>query len=340
MENVEELTKLLISMINKHKKYGDDIGFTKKEMDHFINKYDLVNLEYSPSNAVDLYDEKYLTKDEFVLKIREFFDNIEIGDNNDMDIIEYVEWLERNNLIEICMDKMENYSEIKEENGNWYFYAKDGWEYFSNYFSIDTNYRNNVVETILSGEGREFFQYDCSGYEDFYYLKVEDNTIIYLKDVLKKMKDDYEIKQEEIDNVEDFEDIVSIAKEYNIDELLDAFMFAHCSAQEYADENEAYDSLINQIIEHFGLTLDGLKWVKVDVKSKYDDALKIKFINEDAAKDAIILLYKIDNRTWDEDDYHIKYDSPYNGWNGDANEYFDQEIRNRIYDDVDEKYLP
>ena len=107
-----------------------------------------------------------------------------------------------------------------------------------------------------------------------------------------------------------------------------------------ADEDEAYESTVNQIIDHFGLTTDGLEWVKRSEKSEYNDTLKIKFKNKESAKESIILFYKIENRLWDEDDYFIKFSSPYYGWHGDADKFIDENIQERVPDYVDKNYIP
>lgn len=335
----KNLILLLVTMIEDYSRYGDTIGYTKKEMDNFIEKYDLFNLDYSPSDAIELYKHEYLTKSEFVEKIRELFDDIESNRSEHMDIIDYIDFLESNNLIDICIDKMKN-SDIVEEDGTWYLYANGGWSYFEDYFKIDSDYRNDVVKLLLNGEGWEMFDYDCHNFNDFSYLDVNDDNLKYLKTIVQNMRDDFEIEQDEIDEIDDLGDVVSIAKEYDLDDLLTGLEMAYCRAQGYADESEAYDSVIDQILDHFGITTDELKWVKRSEKSKYDDTLKIKFKDGDAAKEAIILFYKIENEPYDNSDYLINFSSPYNGWHGDVDKYIDEEIQERVPDYVDEKYLP
>jgi len=340
MDNEKKIINLLISMIKTHLRYNDEIGFTKNEIDKFINKYDLLNLDYDHDDAILLYEENYLTKNEFKNKIREFFDDAESG-NLEIDIIDYIDFLEDNNLINICMDKMERSDIKKDDDGNWYFYAKGGWDYFSDWFKIDNNYRDNVVKMILNGEGYELFVYDYSDYTDFSYVDINKENLKYLKTIVQNMKDDFELEQDEIDDIGDIGDVYNIAKNYDIDDLKTSLKIVYCRAQSYADENEAYEYTTNQIIEHFNLTLDGLKWVKCNKSSKYDDMLKIKFKDEGSAKDALILLYKIENEPWgNNEDYLIEWSSPYYGWHGDIKTYIDDEIQERVPDYVDEKYLP
>jgi len=338
MDTTKEIIHLLIFMIKNHSKYDDEIGYTKKEMDNLIQKYDLLNLDYDHDDAMLLYDEKYITKDKFKEKIREFFDDAE-KNYSEIGIIEYIEFLENENLINICMDKM-NYDDIKKEGNNWYFYAKDGWEYFEDYFNIDSNCRDDVVKMILNGEGYELFDYDCDNFGYFTYLYINEKNLKYLKTIVQNMKNDFEINQDEIDGIRDLKDVYNIAKNYDLDDLKDGLKLSHSRAQSYSDENEAYEYTTNQIIEHFGLTVEGLKWVKANNSSKYEDTLKIKFKDENSAKETALLLYKIDNEPYDNSNYLIEFSEPYNGWNGDANEYIDEEIQERVSDSVDEKYLP
>jgi len=339
MYSKEPIIKLLISMIKSYVEYGDEIGYTKKEMDDIIEKYELLYLDYDYNDAILLYDEKYVTKKEFTDKIRELFDDAQNG-HLDIDIVEYIEFLEKNSLVNICIDKMERSDIKKDDDGNWYFYAKGGWDYFCDWFKVDSDYRDNVVKMILNGEGYELFDYNPSDYSDFSYININDDNLKYLKTIVQNMKDDFELDQDEIDNIGDIDDVYSIAKNNDLDDLETALTMVNCRAQGYADEGEAYDYTTNLILEHFNLTLDGLKWVKFNKNSEYDDTLKIKFKDEESAKNAIILLYKIENRTYDDDDFFIEWSSPYGGWIGDADKYIDDEIQERVPDYVDEKYLP
>jgi len=342
MEKEQEIVTLLMAMVIDFDRYGDEIGYTKQELDNFIEKYDLYNLDYSPNNAMDLYDKEYLSKEDFVEKIRDFLDWAENGDLDNMDTVEYVEFLEKNNLIDICIDKMKHDDIKKDDDGTWYFYAKGGWSYFSEYFSVDRDYRDDVVKMILSGDGYGLFDYDCTNFDDFSYVDVNEENLKYLKTIVQNMKDDFEIEQDDIDDISDLSDVASVAKEYDLDDLVLGLKLAHCRAQGYADESEAYESATNEILNHFGLTLDGMKWVKDNDKSKYGETLKIKFNSESDAKDAMVLLYKLNNSSSYDDtsDYLIKYSSPYNGWHGDVDKFIDEEIQERVPDYVDGEYLP
>ncbi len=62
---MEQIVQLLISMLVKYKQYGDSIGYTKEELDNFIEKYELVKLECNELGALILYDYKYITKEKF-----------------------------------------------------------------------------------------------------------------------------------------------------------------------------------------------------------------------------------------------------------------------------------
>jgi hypothetical protein len=342
MENEEELIKLLIAMIDNYKKYGDKIGYTKPEIDKFIDKYELIDLEYSPEDSLILYENNYLTKNEFDLKILSFLEDAESG-NLDRDTIEFVEFLENNNLINICIEHMRPNNIRKDDDGNWYFYARDGWSYFADYFKNNTN-RDDVVKTILNGNGYELFDYyDSVDKNDFKYLDIKDSNLKIFKDIIQKMKNDFEIDQDEIDDIDDIEDVYSISVDYDLGELKNVLEHFYSRAQCNASENEAYEYVTELILDHFNLTIEGLKWVKSNTKSDYDDTLKIKFNSESGAEDTILILYKIENAQYeDDDDNFISYSPPYNGFLGDANKYIDEAIEEESFhlDDIDDKYLP
>jgi len=343
MDNEKEVVVLLIKMIDLHGQYGDNIGYTRSEISKFVNKYDLINLDYLPEDLLILYKYGFVDKKFFNNKICEFFDDLFSGYSSNSriideyyDNIEYIDFLESNNIVNLCINKMIP-SNIKQENGKWYFYAYNGWSYFEDYFKSDSNNRSDVPKMLLNGEGFELFQYDCSVFDDFQYLDIIDSNLKFLKSIVQNMKDDFDIEQNDIDDIKDIDDVYHISKNYGIDELERALQLCYCDAQRNADENEAYESIINQIYDYFGFVGDkGVDWVKMNNK----DYLKLEFINEEKANESIILLFKIDNIQYGSEDFLIDYESPYYGWNGDANKYINDEFSWRIEEEIDNKYIP
>lgn len=335
-----KIIDLLIYMIELHSLYKNEIGYSKSELDELVEKYNIINLDCDYEQFKVLYKYGYLNEKEYIGKLKNFLNDYKI------DKIEFVEFLEKNkidgrSIVNYFIKEMKP-NNIKKENGNWYFYAEGGWVYFSDYFKISGDYRNDIVELILNGEGYLLFDNNLSDYNiKESYLDVDDENLKYIKTIIQNMKKDYKIEQNDIDEIYKLSDIVSICDEYDLNDLKDGLDASYASAQQRADENEAYEFLINQIIDHFGFTLDSLSWAKGSDKSKYQDTLKIKFKNSDAVKNSIILFYKIENVSYHEDasDYYIDYYSPYYGWNGDAKEYINEEIMEKIPDFVDDKYL-
>lgn len=237
-------------------------------------------------------------------------------------------------------DKFKN-TNIKKENGDWYFYANNGWEYFISYFKIPNKYRDDVIKLILNGEGRELFDYDLYSFnlDDYCYLNISDKNIKYIKNIIQKMKDDENIKQEDIDNIKDFDDIIEVIEEYVLDGLKQGLINIVCHATGYADESNAYNSIVGDIMEHFGFE-KAVDWVKRHKNDEYDTTLRIKFKSEMDAKKTTIMLFQINDPDYDNDDLFLSYDPPYNGYSGDVNEYINDVITDGLEQYIDEKYLP
>lgn len=335
----DEIVKLVIGMLDAHNHYGDKIGFTRKDIKRIYDEYDVLDsIDINRySDFYELYENEFISKKKLIKTYRDMF-----GDSDLDDPVEFVEFLESKSLINYFIDLMIP-SEIKEREGKWYFYAPDGWKYFADYFYIPADYRKDAVEVILAGEGMEIFWYDCNAFKiKDSYLDVNEENLKYLKSILQNMKEDFEIEQEEIDNIKDLDDVVEVIREHDIDDFEKGLDSTYCNSQGYADEDEAYNSLINDVMEHFGFD-KATKWVKGSEKSEYDDTLEIQFKDESAAKDAIIMLYKIDNSIWDDtSEFQIKYDPPYYGYQADnekVEDYFNQELQERLPDYID-KYIP
>jgi len=62
---MEPIVQLLISMIVAYEEYGDSIGYTKEELDKFIQQYELFKLNWNELGALVLYDYKYISKEKF-----------------------------------------------------------------------------------------------------------------------------------------------------------------------------------------------------------------------------------------------------------------------------------
>lgn len=333
---MEEIVELFLYMIDFHNLHGDNIGYSKKEMDELMNKFKFLDMDMlNYENYEKLHKNGYFNDDEYIEIIGSYFQD------GETDQIDFVEFLERNGIVDHFINDMKP-DNIKKEGDEWYFYAHYGWSYFSDYFNVPSNYRNNVVEMILGGEGYELFDfYDISNYDlKNSYLDLNDKNLKYVKKIIQNMKNDFEIPEDEINDISDFDDVLKVCFDYDLDDLITCFKTSYSHAQQYAAENEAYTSLINDIEEHFNFIEDDLKWVKNNKNSTYSDTLKIKFDGEEGAKDTIIKLFKIDNAEYGNDEYKIDYNSPYNGWYGDPEKYFDDEVYKRIDDFIEKKYLP
>jgi hypothetical protein len=259
------------------------------------------------------------------------FESGQFMDENDEQIEDFIGFLEGNGLFDFYSEKF-THNDVVEENGEWYFLALNGWSYFAEYVKDDNGRDDKFVADILSGNGYHYFD----NYGDEYnisdsYLDVNDKNLKYLKAVIQNMKKDFEIKQDDIDNIKDLGDIATICDEYGLSDLENGLNNCYSFAASYAAENEAYESIINRIAEHFSLG-EKTEWTNKDV-------LKIKFDNDKAAKFCMVKLFRIDNYNeyGDDTDVFVDLDYPYYGFQGDSEDIeknFNQEIVERLPDDL------
>ena len=75
---MKNIVQLLMTMIVTYDNYGDSIGYTKEELDNLVKKWDLTNQDFNELSSIILYEEGYITKDEFAKSL-----DVEIGDDGD-----------------------------------------------------------------------------------------------------------------------------------------------------------------------------------------------------------------------------------------------------------------
>jgi len=214
------------------------------------------------------------------------------------------------------------------KDGNDYWIVVDGYEDFAQYFKYNRDLNEKFVKAILSGEGFEFFEY---GYNDFdfadSYLDVDEDNLLLLKVVLmlEKFDNDYDYDFEEIEN---YKDVCSIIKEYDLKELKIRLKMAIRDANESADQSAAYEDLTDEVYSFFNLKMGSAKWENYK-NSKYSK-LFIKFKSREDAYRAKFIINKYDDSY--EDDV-IEYSPPYYGYSGDLKEkqeIFDNELPERL----------
>ena len=259
--------------------------------------------------------------------------NFDRGDfyGEDDDTIYLKEFLDDNSALQKFYGEILHCSDIVEENGE-YWLVSDGYVDFFKYFKIDRNTSERFVKGVLEGESYDFFQYDDVFELDEYGLNVKEDTLMLLKVILileKFHNDEYDYN---LNDIKDFDDVVSIIKEYDIESFEDLLKTCLTRAHEYADGDAAFEELTNQIYEFFNLYLGSgsPKWQHY--KNSKDQKLWIKFKSKSDANNAKFIINKYDDSY---DDEMIDYSSPYYGYHGETkviNDYLDSEIPERTYD--------
>lgn len=209
------------------------------------------------------------------------------------------------------MDKDNNYLSV------------DSWSSFKELF--DDEYQE-FIGNVLDGMGREYFEhYESLTYDG--YIDIPDKNLTELIAGIKKHISDNDIvlENEFIDS-----ELNTLSKLYdyakNDDELefiWNSIDLAYTNAQETADENDAYEQIINLIINKFNIT--DINWdndkdcYSMDIK----DGVLYTFDN---------YIHDYDEEIIEDDEiFKIKYESPYYGYSGDINNVdFADEIINQM----------
>lgn len=183
----------------------------------------------------------------------------------------------------------------------------DEWSDFSDLFKLDRDTVDDYVESVLSGDGRQYFEIHET--QDPDYFDIPD------KEKFKKFKNDIKEKIDELD-VEDEDGYDDFLEEFNtscddfsglytticdydhfLDDIKDAIRFAYTNAQESANESEAYDGLVKCIEKAF-------------------DAGDYKYEDEKFIMPISVPSLDVDNIL--DDNRFIEWEIPYYGWSGDV----------------------
>lgn len=291
-------------------------------------KYDLNDKVYININKSD--DKKYLfdfyrsyfyDEDEDDVYLKDFFET-----NNDLFNF-YGEVLDCNNIVK--------------ENGE-YWIAVEGYSYFESFFKLDNRTRDDLVKDILGDDyycnyGSNDFDLEQYGIE----FDEENLEIIKILLMLEKLDNDYDY---DIEDITDYDDVVSIIKEYELDDLKTTFLVCICDAHERADMNAAWEDVTKEIYSFFELSLENgsPKWD--NFKNNKNQYLFIRF---KTPSDAYLAKFRINNYDDSYSDDVIEYSPPYNGYDGetkDVNETFNEALPERLpeyysnWDEVDKNY--
>ena len=247
------------------------------------------------------------------------------------DRIELKEFLEKDSILYNFFGEQIKCNNIAEKNGQ-YWIVIDDYSFFSDYFEVDNNTRNDFISKILGGDSFEFFQYNSNDFRNItdYNFKLKPENLFFLKMILRLENDVNSEYDFDVNDVKDYDDIAQIVKDYGIEPLMKGISWAICEGQENADAGAAWEDLTNKIYSFFDLEIGSAKWEKSE-GFKYN-ALWIRFKSKSDAMRAKFILTNFDDSF--EDASKIDYSPPYNGYYGDSKdveENFNEIIIDKVY---------
>jgi len=255
--------------------------------------------------------------------------------NIDDDVIYLKDFFDENNYLFKFYSSIIPCDNIVKDNNDYWLVVKD-YSFFEDYFKLDSGTRHDLIKEILSDEGYNA-DYSTSNFELDENIKLNKDNLDIVKILLflEKIENDYEYN---IDDISDYDDVVSIIEEYDLDDIIRIFKSCICTGHERADSNAAWNDIFNEIVSFFGIDENIIKWDHYN--NSIGQMLWLKFNSESDANNAKFIILKPDDSY--EDDI-IEYSPPYYGYSGDSKyivETFNEEFIDRIteYDNVDVNY--
>lgn len=284
--------------------------------------------------------EYYFSKESYIVIEKEsndrYFLNFHSGDFEDKDEgkIYLKEFLDKDSVLYNFFGERIKCDHVKEVNGEWWVVVSD-YDFFESYFKLDSRTRDDLIKDILGGDPR--ISYYEMKYIDITNENVEltEDNLLYLKITLRLEQDrnGYEF---DINDIKNYDDIAKVVDEYNINNLKKAIKSAFCEAHEGANNSAAWNDVIENIYNFFGLENGSAKWETTE-GYKYQ-ALWIKFKSK---SDAIFAKFIISNYDDSFDDI-IEYSPPYYGYIGESEDVesgFNECIEDKISDYYDKSSI-
>lgn len=279
-------------------------------MDSYKNKYTNLFLNTNKTNeskvVLDFNNKDFFTLDDEEIYLMDLFD-------------------ENKELLELYGKNLNCKNVVNKDNEYWL--VINDYTFFSDYFKVDNNTRDDLIKLVLSYEAYSIFSYSPSDFEINENIDLNDSNLEILKLILllESINDD-EIEID-IDEITTYSDIVDVVKEYDLDVFKTILKDSICSAHEAADEAEAFDDIIKTAYKFFNLSKESATW---ENNGAADSILYIKFNSDIDAYKAKIIINKYDESY--NDDNKISYSPPYYGYSGDINDSFNDIIRDKIYE--------
>lgn len=251
--------------------------------------------------------------------------------NKEGDRFELKEFLEKDSILYNFFGEQIKCNNIVEKNGQYWVVVED-YGFFSDYFKLDNNTRDDLISKILVGDSFDIFQYDSNDFKSLtdYDIDLNPENLFFLKMILRLEHDANSDYDYDINDIKNYGDIANIVKENDIEALRKGISWSLCEAQEGADANAAWEDITNKIYSFFDLEMGTAKFEKTD-GFKYD-AMWIRFKSKSDAMRAKFILTNFDDSFEDYD--KIDYSYPYNGYYGepkDIEESFNEIIIDKVY---------
>lgn len=285
-------TKWIIEDINS--KYHASVGLSPE-------RYRMNNSIYVNINKQN--NDKYLFD----------FDKVTFIDINDEKIYLYNIFNDNKELLNVYGEIIESNHVVKENDDSYWIVVPD-YDFFIDYFNVDSHYRRDLVKKVLSGDVFDVFSYNLKDFDiNNSYINLKDNNIYLLKAVLFLQKlSNNEYYDYDIADVKDYYDVVDIINEYDIEEFENRLLMAICEATEASDGDAAFDDILNEVFSFFNLIKDSVKWQGNKNSNNHD--LWIKFKTKEDAYKTKFYFNDYDGSFSDE---KIDYTPPYYGYSGD-----------------------
>lgn len=247
---------LILTMLVAHIEYGDNLNFTKSEIDNLIRKHLLVNMDEIDCNEygyVVLLENGYITKEQFAKKMDVIYENEHY-------------WLITDSFEDLLSKNYKYEARIldgEEDIHNDSYYDND----------IDTYYWDNfdeeTLKSIIEYCNKNNLEVDIENNDGEYEtIELKDNLIL---------KDGDIYINEKFDNLNE-DKLRNLIDEDGLEDLKNEINWAICDAQFDADQSEIYNRIKNSVINKIGpydsivtgKNKDGYDIYKIKIRLDFD----------------------------------------------------------------------
>lgn len=233
---MEPIVQLLISMIVAYEEYGDSVGYTKEELNKFIEQYELYKLNWNELGAIVLYEYKYITKEQFAKSM-----DLDVDEKGDF-------WM-----------VFDDFDDVLPKGYDFEATVLDGriWEDWnpSDYTDYDFDL-NDFTEGTLKAIMDYCVRHDCS-------IESEDDDIILTKDNMRIENDSIYVDDENLDEH---------MGDDGMEELKHTIQIGIADAHDAAEADAIYDACKSNFEEGIG----SYKWVTEKKGEKNVEMLWVK----------------------------------------------------------------